>query len=237
MLKSMFILLLGFLLIDPSSTSRIGGDFVCQLQEFEKVHVPRSKIPRDKQREQMHSAQCLAGRNGHNGVFRDQEDIAAFRPSLVRIRDNHFFELDKLTHSQPYLLPEAAELLDTIGARFLAEQQRMGLDYGFRIVVTSVTRSQADQDKLRRRNRNATRVSTHSFGTTFDISYVQFRQPFLPQLAEGLLREAGYFNPGQRRYILTRTLDKVISDLHREGRLHAIKERRQPCYHVTAKCL
>lgn len=83
------------------------------------------------------------------------------------------FVVDSLTHSYPYLVPEAADLLHTIGARFCDTLvARGGGDY--RIKVTSVLRTADSVRRLRRRNVNAVDTSAHQFGTTFDVSYVRF---------------------------------------------------------------
>ena len=81
--------------------------------------------------------------------------------------------VDELTHSLPYLVSDAADLLREIGQRFNDTLAVRGGGY-YRIKVTSVLRTPASIKKLRRRNRNATKSSAHQYGTTFDISYRKF---------------------------------------------------------------
>lgn len=100
---------------------------------------------------------------------------------LVYIGDNPYFHVRPLNHSIPYLVPHAATLLEEIGHSFLDSLTNKG--YAFQqLVITSVLRTDADVAQLRKRNRNAAAASAHSFGTTFDISYVtSFRS--LPRLS------------------------------------------------------
>ena len=81
--------------------------------------------------------------------------------------------MDSLTHSIPFLIPQASALLDTIGANFLDSLSCKGLNPN-QIIVTSVLRTADDVKRLRRRNGNASANSAHAFGTTFDVSYRRF---------------------------------------------------------------
>ena len=73
---------------------------------------------------------------------------------LVYIGDNPYFHVRPLNYSIPYLVPHAATLLEEIGRSFLDSLTTKG--YAFQqLVVTSVLRTAADVDQLRKRNRNA----------------------------------------------------------------------------------
>ncbi|MCC8038009.1 MAG: DUF5715 family protein [Bacteroidales bacterium] len=147
-------------------------------------------------------------------------DAWRLRRPVVYIESNKDFVVDTLTHSVPYLVPEAAQLLHDIGRTFNDSlQARGGGDY--RIKVTSVLRTPDTIKKLRRRNRNAVDTSAHQFGTTFDISYLKFiedsqRVPRTDSDLRGLLTE-------------------ILADLHAQGRCYVKFERKQACFHITVR--
>ena len=131
------------------------------------------------------------------------------------------YYVDELTHSYPFLVPEAAALLREIGQRFndtLAA--RGGGDY--RIKVTSVLRTGESVKRLRRRNVNSVDSSTHRFATTFDISYSKF-----------ICDSAGTVPRTQED--LKNLLGEILLDLRRQGRCWVKFEKRQACFHITAK--
>ena len=77
-----------------------------------------------------------------------------------------------LTHSHGWLLPETYQLLKDMGNDF-ADALEGTASEGAVFRVTSVTRTDKQQRKLRRRNLNATNSrSTHSYGASFDIAFV-----------------------------------------------------------------
>lgn len=129
--------------------------------------------------------------------------------------------VDSLTHSYPFLIPEAAGLLREIGQRFNDTiQARGGGDY--RIKVTSVLRTAETVKRLRRRNVNATDSSAHQFGTTFDISYAKFicdSANTIPRTQEDLKNLLG----------------EILLSLRDSGRCWVKYERKQGCFHITAR--
>lgn len=147
-------------------------------------------------------------------------DAWRLRRPIVKIATNQDYVLDTLTHSVPYLVPEADQLLHDIGRTFNDSlKARGGGDY--RIKVTSVLRTPDTIKKLRRRNRNAVDTSAHQFGTTFDISYLKFiedsrRVPRTDSDLRGLLTE-------------------ILADLHAQGRCYVKFERKQACFHITVR--
>lgn len=139
---------------------------------------------------------------------------------LEKIESNSLYHVDSLTHSVPFLVPEAAQLLSDIGERFndtLAA--RGGGDY--RIKVTSVLRTAHAVTSLRKKNINATQESTHQYGTTFDISYVDFINDTLtvPRSQEDLKNLLG----------------EILKELRDENRCYVKYERKQGCFHITVR--
>ncbi|MDA0728556.1 MAG: DUF5715 family protein [Bacteroidetes bacterium] len=91
---------------------------------------------------------------------------------LVEVKDGRGYRLADLTHSHPWLLPETYQLLKDMGNDF-ADALEGTPSEGAKFRVTSVTRTNQQQSKLRRRNANATGdVSTHSYGASFDIAFI-----------------------------------------------------------------
>ncbi|MDE7402711.1 MAG: hypothetical protein K2M87_04785 [Muribaculaceae bacterium] len=138
---------------------------------------------------------------------------------LVKIESNKWYDVDELTHSMPYLVPEAARLLETIGRNFQDSLQRRGAA-GHKFRVTSVLRSAYSVKRLRRVNRNATDSSTHQLATTFDISYAKFNH-------DGL---SPRHSDEELKYILA----EVLRDLRHQGRCMVKFEVHSPCFHITA---
>lgn len=139
---------------------------------------------------------------------------------LVKMTSCAEYYVDTLTHSLPYLVPEAADLVHDIGRRFVDSlAARGGGDY--RIRLTSVLRTSASIKRLRRVNVNATENSAHCFGTTFDIAYNKY-------ICDGT-------NHPRTAVDLKSLLGEIIEDLRNEGRCYVKYERKQGCFHITAR--
>lgn len=140
------------------------------------------------------------------------------RRPLIRIESCDAYFVDSLTHSVPYLVPEAAHLLTTIGYNFIDSLAARGGD-GYKVKVTSLLRTPQHVKRLRRVNRNSTDSSTHQFGTTFDLSWSKFYcQDSTRTLDEGDLKNL---------------LAEVLNDLRRQGRCLVKFERKTCCFHIT----
>lgn len=138
---------------------------------------------------------------------------------IVKVESNKYYQIDSLRHSIPYLVPEAADLLEEIGKNFIDSLQNRGGD-GYRIKVTSLLRTPESVGRLRRVNVNATDSSTHQFATTFDISYTNFY----------CLDENHQIHQGDLKNLLA----EVLSDLREQGKCLVKYEYKTGCYHITA---
>lgn len=104
--------------------------------------------------------------NGIRSAFNIEQPIQ-------KITTCEYYHVDSLTHSLPFLIPTAANLLADIGRGFSDTiMSRGGKKYKIR--VTSVLHTRECVAKLRKVNRNASGSSPHQYGTTFDISYIKF---------------------------------------------------------------
>lgn len=145
------------------------------------------------------------------------------RRPLVRIASCRYYYVEPMTFSKPYLVPEGAALLNEIGRRFHDSlQARGGGDYRPR--VTSALRTVDNVRRLRRNNPNAIDSSVHKLGTTFDISYARFtcdNTASTPRSNENLKA----------------LLAEILYDLRAEGRCWVKYEKKQPCFHISARPL
>ncbi len=156
----------------------------------------------------------------------DREAAAQSKDSLVFVGDNPYYDVKKLTHSIPYLVPRAAICLEEIARAFMDSCVVKGLPM-HKVVLTSVLRTEKDVKKLRRVNANASQNSCHQHGTTFDISYNHFTMVQDPNSA-----------PKQPVPMsrLKQILAEVLEDQRNMGTCYVKYEyRRSACFHITAR--
>jgi hypothetical protein len=139
---------------------------------------------------------------------------------LAKVASCREYYLEELTHSYPYLVPEAASLLREIGARFIDSLNSRG-GGNYRIKVTSVLRTPDTVKKLQRVNGNATKESTHQYGTSFDISFKEF-------ICDSIGTNRTFED-------LKNLLAEVLRDLQLHDRCYVKFERHQSCFHITAR--
>lgn len=147
-------------------------------------------------------------------------ELRRLRRPLIKIASCREYYVDELTHSYPYLVPEAADLLKEIGARFNDSLSARG-GGSYRLKITSVLRTPATVNKLRRVNRNATDSSAHQFATTFDVSYAKF-------ICDSL-------TVNRTQEDLKNLLGEVLLAVRGEGKCYVKYERKQGCFHITAR--
>ena len=153
------------------------------------------------------------------------ENIAKYvgNDDLVKIETCDYYVVDKLTHSHPYLVPEAAKLLEDIGKRFQKKLEEKNMKKRY-FQITSLLRTGESQRRLGRSNGNASSNSSHLYGTSIDITYARVYRK--PKLQEDLEIEDG---PA------IRLLSEAIGELRKEGRLVVVTERRERCFHITVR--
>lgn len=139
---------------------------------------------------------------------------------MVKIETCRDFYVDRLTHSLPFLVPEAADLLHDIGRSFNDTLAARG-GGSYRIKVTSVLRTPASVAKLRRRNVNASEASAHQYGTTFDISYSKF-------ICDSI-------TVSRTQEDLKNLLGEILISMRDSARCYVKYERKQACFHITAR--
>lgn len=183
---------------------------------YRKSMLPLAKTFADKPESHMAAAQKF----GLKAIPLTRTDVNPER--LVKIETCDLYEVDKLTHSIPYLTKGAAEELRTIAMNFQSILAEHNLPK-YKIVVTSVLRTQEDAKKLRKSgNVNASTNSAHCFATTFDISYVHYEK-------------ADDDRRMMDNYELKKVLAEALLKEKEAGNIYVKYERKQPCFHTTAR--
>jgi len=151
-----------------------------------------------------------------------REEAEHASKKMTEIETNKYYEVEKLTHSIPYLIPEAAKLLEDIGQNFQDSLANLNASL-YKIKVTSITRTVDDIKTLRKRNLNSSANSAHQYGTTFDISWNRYLK----------IDEKDTLNIDKEQ--LKMVLAMVLRDLRRADRCYIKHERKQGCFHITAR--
>ncbi len=155
----------------------------------------------------------------------DRDEAEHRKMELVYVGSSPYYYVEELKRSIPYLVPRAAILLHDIGKNYFDSLQIKGIPL-HKPIVTSVTRSKKDVEKLRNFNRNATANSCHLYGTTFDICYNRYQTVSPP---DGTERRK------VRNDTLKYVLSEVLRDLREEGRCYIKYEVKQGCFHITVR--
>lgn len=194
--------------------------------ECDPIHNATAPIePSDKLNDPNDLQLTHAKRNGlkepflTNDIFNAQINDLVQKSILIKVTENRFYQLKSLTHSQPYLIPEAIDMLNEIGYRFqkrLAEKKY----HNYRFRLTSLLRTVETQNSLSNRNGNATKgLSCHLYGTTVDISYKNFYDTKLDSITS--------------RMESVISLSRVLEEMRRECKILVVRERHQSCFHIT----
>ena len=148
-------------------------------------------------------------------------DEAQTNRQLQKIESNRYYDVQKLTHSVPYLVPKAAKLLEDMGKAFQDSLFNRGYNRNHRFTVTSVLRTEETVRQLRKTNVNSSENSCHCYGTTFDISYFTYSTPDVGKTA----------SVDKMRQILY----QVAYDMKQQGRCYVKYEKQQTCLHITVR--
>ena len=155
----------------------------------------------------------------------NRNEAESRRNDLVYVDGGFYYSVANLNASIPYLVPRAALLLDDIARAFFDSLQVKRIPL-HRFRVTSVLRTKADVERLRKINHNATENSCHLYGTTFDISYIKYETVERPD------------GPHRRKVgddMLKYVLSEVLRDFRNDGRCYIKYEKKQSCFHITAR--
>lgn len=157
------------------------------------------------------------------GPLETRGDTAKYGQKLVKIpTELEIYKVDRLTHSIPFLVPEAATLLSDIGLNFRDSLISKNMPQ-YKLIVTSITRTNEDVKGLSKRNVNASQGSVHRYATTFDIAWTRYQK----------------VDPTDQRTMddgkLKAVLGQVLHDLRERERCYIKHERKQSCFHITVR--
>ncbi len=115
-----------------------------------------------------------------------------------------------------------------------------------KFAISSALRPVHYQKDLRKRNANASFVSSHSYGLSFDLFYDSFYVNLrgaedppddevteLENSMDEMRLRAGFLLGASLRRQFRAALAETLLQLQKEGILYAIYEKNQRCYHVT----
>ncbi len=149
-----------------------------------------------------------------------RNDISSMMDQLVKVRNCRAYSLAAMKSSEAFLRPNAEAALREIGTAFRDSLRAKGLP-DYRILVTSLLRTQEDVGALIQTNSLAVVNSCHCYGTTFDISYTLF-EPL--SLGKTMAAED-----------LKKVLGEVLLGQKRAGKIYVKHEIYQPCFHITSR--
>ncbi len=150
-----------------------------------------------------------------------REEAKKMKKKLKEIRNTDNYTIEELTHSIPFLVPKAADLLTQIGVNFSDSLNHLNAPH-YKLRVTSITRTKDDISSLRKRNVNSTENSAHMYATTVDISWVRYEKDS---------RDKQDLTPEQLKMVLA----SVLRDLKKDKRCYVKHEKKQGCFHITAR--
>jgi hypothetical protein len=177
-------------------------------------------------------------------------DIDDSVPELIRSgklvkltkKDDSLYYFYNVREKYRVLTPRAACGLAVLTERFQQNiTTRMKLPQ-VKIALSSLLRPVAYQAGLRATNVNATEVTTHSYGVSFDIFFddyfVALPRPAATNAISSAILELvrtkmGFLLGDALREQFRSVLMETLIQLQDEGILYAILERNQHCYHVT----
>lgn len=188
---------------------------------------------------------ALAAASGLPLVRDDTELAAGLRAGRLREIERgpeslfYFYNVPK---KYRVLSPATQAGLAAITRRFAENLRKRGATADVKIALSSVIRPVDYQRALQQRNANAAGASSHSYGVSFDLFYDDFYVVLPPPAGTNALSQAlleklrprlGYLLGDALARQFRSVLAESLIELQNEGRLYAILERRQRCYHVS----
>ncbi len=166
---------------------------------------------------------AMARKVGLDTPPRTRAEIPGNR-QLLKIKSNRLYTIYTLKYSSPYLTRGAANELNAISQAFKDSLRSKNLLDEYRLVVSSVLRSEEDVKNLRKSgNPNASDNSAHCYGTTFDIAYTIYDRDN-DEDCESFMQP----------YELTKVLGEVLLDRKKAGKCLVKYEKKEHCFHITA---
>lgn len=142
------------------------------------------------------------------------------RHKIVAIDNKSGITVDTMNFSFPMLTQKSANLLYEIGTRFQNKVANTNLAES-KIHFTSGLRTFHTVKRLKKKNANALKMSSHLHGTSFDIAYDEFvsNRPLTKK----------------ENIALKTVLADVLTELKNENRCWVTYEIFQSCFHIVSK--
>ncbi len=200
------------LLKDTTHTESVESAVPLPVEQAAVIELPvfSGKLAKDPYEDHLNAAE-LTG----IGLIWDEKQFFQLVNNRVLVEADFGagYKVDSLAHSYPYLTLHSKKVLEGLGKTFEALAGE-----GSYFTVSSATRTMEQQKNLKKRNRNAADGnSSHSYGVSFDISYIRFNGT------------KGHHPKAQK------DLEAVLNHFQKENKIFVIKERRQACYHITVR--
>lgn len=224
-MKNLLHVFCAFALASAFFFSSCGGSGKDMTMKMNEPHNIRGVISYKRSFGDLNDVQLKTAKKIGIRPVQSRKEAENFDDLLIEIDSCELYDIDKLTYSIPFLIPQANELLDVIGQNFLDSLANKGLNPN-KIIVTSVLRTKDDVNRLRRSNGNASMNSCHCYGTTFDISWKRFRKIEDPD---------GQPMQDVRWDTLKLVLSEVLRDLRKADKCYVKYELKQGCFHITAR--
>lgn len=151
-----------------------------------------------------------------------RDEVEKQKRKLKEVKSNDHYQVMELTHSIPFLVPAAHQLLTRIGESFCDSLKNLNAP-AYKLRVTSILRTTEDVHKLKKRNVNSTENSAHLYGATFDIAWNRYTKVNEKDTLE--------LTPEQLKMVLA----SVLRDLKKEKACYVKHEKKQGCFHITAR--
>ena len=161
---------------------------------------------------------------------------------FIETGKDHKFYFYNVPKQYRYLTPDAHKGLLLVSEKFQEIFHEKSDVPIVKIAISSAIRPQSYQKKLRNKNINASFTSSHSYGVSFDIFYDDFfvDLPY-PQsgnavsqkIQEKLRTRLGFVMGDALSRQFRSVLMETLIRLQEEGKIYAILEKNQRCYHVT----
>jgi len=148
-------------------------------------------------------------------LIKDKKQLEKYtnQGKLIRIAQRGYgWRIADLSHSHAFLIPKGKDVLRNIARDFV---KTTGQNF---FVVTSLTRTLQDQNRLRGVNSNASsNDSAHNFGAAFDISYIRFNHNVRIDSK------------------LQNHLENILKSYVTTGKIYYVKESKSKCFHIIVR--
>ena len=173
---SFYMIFLFTINLPAKKLQTVAGNFEMYKENFRRAPYFLTRDEVRTMRTMLNEAHLAKARELGVSGLNNMDDVyaAVKKGKLVPLYESRFWHIKELKNSVPYVTPDTLCLLQDIGAQFQKNLENENLPV-FRFTISSVLRTEEQQKRLIRINRNASRTqSSHSFGTSVDLMFREF---------------------------------------------------------------